>query len=121
MRPLTEDAKLICPHTPGRVKLHAGQSLVRVDGSRLLVKADPVGCNIQGCPNSVGMSPCLNTLSVVKAYSGLIYIDGRPVCLDTLEGFSNGTPPGNLFWVAKGASGQKMAGQSLLDEKGGEP
>jgi hypothetical protein len=68
---------------------------VTVQGRPVLVRADPEGRPIAGCPN-IGptIKPCTTTLAVQKGYSDFIRIDGRPVCLDSVTGLTDGTPPG---------------------------
>ena len=40
------------------------------------------------------IKPCQLTLRVQVGYSDLLRIDGRRVCLDTVTGLTDGTPPG---------------------------
>lgn len=96
MRWLTEDARLACVHGGG-IANKPSQKLVRIGGSRVLVATDPEGRGISGCPNAnvlIGMRPCVTTLPVRTGYSVLVRIDGRRVCLSTVLGFTDGTPPG---------------------------
>ena len=95
MKVLTEKAKLVCTHHSGRVRiLVPRQSLVKIDGDRVLVQSDPERKPITGCSN-VGptIKPCTLTLKVSEGYSALVRIDARPVCLDTVTGNTDGTPP----------------------------
>jgi hypothetical protein len=95
MRLITEASHLVCAHPPGTVHNQPSQSLVRIDGERILVEPDPEGRTISGCPNAAIPSiPCTLTLAVSAGYSTLLTIDGRRVGLDTVTGFTNGTPPG---------------------------
>lgn len=95
MKILTEDADLRCQHVGGKVILHPLQGLVRIAGRRVLVEPDPEGKSIVGCPNvGATMKPCQTTLKVVTGYSESMRIDGRRVCLDTVTGLTDGTPPG---------------------------
>ncbi len=91
---LTEDARMVCSHESGHVEIVATQSLVTINGRRVLVAKDPEGRSIQRCPyrSPGGQKPCLLTLNVVEGYSTLIRIDGRPVCLDTVRGKTDGAP-----------------------------
>ena len=94
MRVMTEDAIVVCTHQLGRVERKPSQGLVRVDGRRILVDDDPVGRSIRMCPNyGVTVKPCNNTLAVTVGYSALVRIDGQRVCLDTIRGLTDGTPP----------------------------
>jgi hypothetical protein len=99
MRLLTEDADLRCDHHTGRVKIVATQSLVTVEGRRVLVESDPEGRPIKGCAN-VGpvIKPCQLTLKVKTGYSDLLRIEGQRICLDTVRGLTEGTPPGVVHY-----------------------
>lgn len=95
MRLLTEDAVLVCLHEKGRVNIIATQDLTTVEGRALLVETDPEGRPIAGCPMyGPAIRPCQTTLRVDVGYSDLLRIDGRRVCLDTVNGLTDGTPPG---------------------------
>ncbi|WP_457666912.1 hypothetical protein [Thiolapillus sp.] len=94
---LTDKARLYCAHQTGRVQLKTSQSLLRIEGDIVLVKADPVGCAISGCTNSAaGNFPCTLTLNVKRGYSNLVRIEGHPVTLKHLVGLTNGTLPGTV-------------------------
>lgn len=98
IRWLTEDARLACVHGGG-VANRPGQKLVRIGGRRVLVATDPEGRAISGCPNAnvmIGMRPCVTTLPVKVGYSTFVHIDGRRVCLGTVSGLTDGTPPGSV-------------------------
>ena len=111
MKWLTEDAIVPCDHAAGIVQIAPSQSLVHVDGRRVLVENDPEGRPIQSCPwTSPGMLPCLLTLTVLTGYSPVIRIDGRRVCLDTVVGLTNGTPPGTFKYTVR------RPGQTLVSE-----
>ncbi|MEP7105253.1 MAG: hypothetical protein ABI838_05360 [Chloroflexota bacterium] len=111
---LTEDAVLVCDHQLGIVQNRPTQKLVTVKGRRLLVETNPEGRTIKGCPN-IGLSikPCNTTLKVKQGYSPLLKIDGRRVCLDTVSGLTDGTPPGAVNYKVR------SPGQTLVVE--GEP
>ena len=78
MRLLTVDALVVCAHELGKVGLVASQSWVTVEGRPMLVRADPEGRPIAGCPN-IGptIKPCTSTLAVKVGYSDLVRIGGR--------------------------------------------
>jgi hypothetical protein len=99
---LTEDAKLICAHLKGIVGIEPTQSLVTIEGRRVLVQPNPEGRKITGCPNFGPMiKPCTLTRRVQKGYSALIRIDKQPVCLDSVRGLTDGTPQGVVeYYVA---------------------
>jgi len=93
---LTEDAVLICDHG-GRVGIKPTQTLVRIEDRQVLVQDNPEHRNIRHCPNTnpvVGLRACLNTLAVREGYSALLTIEGDPVCLDSVLGLTDGSPPG---------------------------
>ena len=113
MRFLTLDALVVCAHELGKVKLVASQSWVTVEGRPVLVRADPEGRSIAGCPN-IGptIKPCTHTLTVKAGYSSLIRIDGQAVVLDSLKGLTDGTPPGVVEYKVN------APGQTLVTEAG---
>lgn len=96
---LTDQARLVCQHKTGVVLILATQRLVRINGRAVLVgglpKGDPEFQPILGCPNfGMTVKPCTLSLKVKAGYSTFIFINGRPVCLDTISGLTDGTPPG---------------------------
>lgn len=108
---LTEDALVVCQHELGKVGIVPTQDLVRIDGRRVLVEPNPEGRPISGCPNvGATIKPCLQTLKVRTGYSEWIRIEGRPVCLDSMAGFTDGTPPGLVEYQVRNA------GQPLVEE-----
>jgi hypothetical protein len=108
---LTEDAVLVCDHELGTVSIAATQDLVTIEGRRVLVATDPEGRTISGCPNSgPTIKPCQKTLKVREGYSDLIRIDGRALCLDTVTGLTDGTPPGTVDYKVR------RPGQDLVEE-----
>jgi hypothetical protein len=109
---LTELAKLVCLHELGAVHLDPIQSLVTVEKQRVLVEPDPEGRPISGCPMyGVLIKPCLHTLKVIAGYSSLVKIDDRKMCLDTITGLTDGTPPGIVRYKVN------FAGQEFVSEK----
>ncbi|WP_347329659.1 hypothetical protein [Marinimicrobium locisalis] len=108
MKVLTEEADLRCAHELGKVAVIATQSWVRSERGRLLVRNDPEGRPIAGCPNyGPTIKPCTSTLAVQRGYSTLVRIDGRPVCLESLEGLTDGTPPGSVKYRVR-HTGQQL-------------
>jgi len=98
---LTEDAVLLCKHG-GRVANEPTQQWVTIGRRRVLVENDPEGRKISSCPyRSVTIKPCQRTLQVQTGYSEFVRIDGKRVCLDTLTGPTEGTPPGNAYHVTR--------------------
>ena len=111
MELLTEDADLRCAHELGKVSIQAGQGWVRIEGRRVLVERDPERCTLSGCPNyGPTIKPCTTTLAVQTGYSALVRIDGRPICLDTVIGLTDGTPPGTVKYRVR-TSGQRLVRQ----------
>lgn len=112
MRLLTEDAVVACPHPPGTVVNHPSQHLVHVDGRRVLVEIDPEARTIRNCPNSAPpFVACLQTLRVSKGYSDHLRVDGKRIALDTVTGFTTGTPPGACLYHVRSA-GQKLVAEA---------
>ena len=101
---ITEDAVVVCQHELGHVQNVPSQNWVTVAKRRVLVEIDPEGRTIKGCPNmGVGIRPCLTTLKVTSGYSNLIRIGGKRLCLDTVTGLTDGTPPGLVKYKVNNA------------------
>ena len=99
MKIITEDALVVCAHELGKVALHHRQDYVTINGRRMLVDNDPEGCSISACPNiGISIKPCQTTLKVDQGYSTFIRIDGHRLCLDTVVGKTDGTPPGVVIY-----------------------
>lgn len=111
MRLLTEDAKLVCKHEKGIVQIQATQQLVTIRQRRLLVEINPEGRSIDGCPMyGPTIKPCKLTLPIKEGYSNLLRIQGRRICLDTVWGLTDGTPPGTVRYEVR------QAGQDLVNQ-----
>ena len=111
MKFLTEDARVVCKHENGVVGIVGTQRLVTVNGRTVLVNNDPEGRSIAGCPNvGATIKPCTTTLKVTDGYSTFIRVDGRAVCLDTVTGLTDGTPPGTVVYEVRNP------GQTLVTE-----
>jgi hypothetical protein len=111
MRVLTEDALLLCDHG-GTVEPEVRQSWVTIDRRRVLVDDDPEGRSISRCPfhnPAAAIKRCSETKEVTRGYSAFMRIDGHAVCLDTVTGFTNGTPPGVVTYSVKNP------GQTLVE------
>ena len=99
---LTEDSVLICAHRRGIVQNITTQDWVTIKTRRVQVEINPEGRPIKGCPNAgPGIRPCVTTLKVKKGYSEWIRIDGKRVCLDTVTGLTDGTPPGVVDYFVR--------------------
>lgn len=108
---LTEDARLVCKHELGIVDIARSQEWVTVEGRAVLVDDDPESRSIAGCPNiGATIKPCTNTLRVRQGYSDWLRIGDRRVCLDTVLGLTDGTPPGTVDYKVR------HAGQDLVSE-----
>lgn len=112
MKFLTQDALLVCDHVIGVVGIAPSQGLVTIERRAVLVESDPAQRPISSCPNiGATIKPCQLTLAVREGYSDFIRIDGRRVCLDTITGFTDGTPPASVNYTVRNA------GQQLVDQK----
>ena len=108
MKLITEKAVISCDHKTGIVTHNASQSVVFINGSKVLVGNDPGAKPIVGCINvSPTTKPCTMTLVVEQGTSNLVYIDDHPVCLETVEGGTDGTPPGITRYKVR-APGQEF-------------
>ncbi|MCG5501137.1 hypothetical protein [Ectothiorhodospira lacustris] len=108
---LTRNADLRCAHELGRITVKASQHWVRIQDDPILVAGDPPGNPVRGCPNlGPSIKPCQTTLGVMGGYSSFIRIEGRAVCLDTLTGITDGTPPGHVQYRVRD-SGQHLVRQ----------
>lgn len=113
MKLLCAAAVLTCDHVSGLVNLAPTQEWVRVNGIPLLVRDNPERRSITGCPNyGATIKPCVTTLAVQQGYSGLVKIGGREVCLDTVTGLTDGTPPGIVKYTVR-TPAQDLVGASL--------
>lgn len=108
---LTNTAALTCKHQLGKVAIVPSQHWVSIDGQPVLVDNDPEHRSIAGCPNyGPTIKPCTQTLPVLAGYSDLVRIDGRRVCLDTVTGLTDGTPPGVVAYLVQ------HPGQAWIEE-----
>lgn len=108
---LTDQADVRCAHRIGRSGQQASQGLVRVDGHPVLVGPDPQGRSISGCPNvGVAITPCNNTLRILRGESNFVRIDGSPVIRADLDGLTDGTPPGAVHYQVL-SPGQRLVGE----------
>ncbi len=102
VRFLTEDAKLVCKHQAGVVNHEPSQMWVTIESRLILVSTDPENKPINGCPNiNVGIRPCKNTLKVKKGYSTWLRIDEERICLDSVEGLTDGTPASFVKYIVE--------------------
>ncbi|MDJ0355998.1 hypothetical protein [Paenarthrobacter sp. PH39-S1] len=108
MKILIERGVIRCGHD-GSVANVPSQSWVRITGSPVLVEHDPQGRTIRMCPNvGINIKPCTSTLVVQTGYSTFIRIDRHAICLDSVQGYTDGTPPGAVKYTVRSA-GQQLA------------
>ena len=102
MKWLTQDAVINCKHELGIVGLAPTQDLVTIEQRKVLVENNPEGRPITGCPNiGAVIKPCTRTLKVEEGYSDLLRINGQRICLDTVTGLTDGTPPGVVKYTVR--------------------
>ncbi len=93
MKVLVLPAVLRCGHD-GRVSNTNRQQWLRIASHPVLVATDPEGREISMCPNiSTNTKQCNTTLVVATGYSEFVRIDRQRVCLDNVDGFTDGVPP----------------------------
>lgn len=106
MRVVTAQSRQACEHGAD-AQLAPSQRWVTVEGAPILVGPDPEGRTIVRCPNiGPAIKPCTITLPVREGHSALIRINGQPVCLETVCGFTDGTPPGIVRYTISDAAQQ---------------
>jgi hypothetical protein len=108
---LTQDALLVCKHQVSKVDITATQKFVTINQRLVLIENNPEGRPISGCPLTFPFKPCTTTLRVRKGYSSFIRIAGKAVCLDTVTGLTDGTPPGTVDYIVR-KPGQEFVGGS---------
>ncbi len=112
MKVLVLSAHLQCEHL-GNVVNVASQSFVTIGGVKVLVERDPESRTILACPNvGATIKPCTLTLVAQAGYSSFVRIGGHRVCLETITGLTDGTPPGVVKYLVKDP------GQRLVDING---
>jgi len=105
MPPLvTTNATILCSHG-GRVTLVPRQTAVMAGGAPVLCEPDLVGAPIVGCPQiSATTKPCTTVVSTIPgaSTSPRVQVQGRPAYVATLNGVTDGVPPGTLTVVNPG-------------------
>jgi hypothetical protein len=95
---IIEESVVKCDHD-GRITNKPSQDWVTVQGVPVLVDHDPEGRSIVACPNyGPTIKPCAKTLKVVVGYSGHVRIDGSRLVMSSLDGLTEGTPPGTVHY-----------------------
>ena len=109
---LTQDAVLVCRHENGKVSNTTTQDWVTIEHRLVMVDDNPENRPIAGCPNyGPTIKPCVKTLKVKQGYSDLLRIGGKRICLDTVIGLTDGTPPGTVEYKVR------TPGQGFVSEK----
>jgi len=102
---LNDLAQITCVHG-GQVTVIATQAGVLAEGGAIICEPDLVGAPIVGCPQpSVAGStkPCTTVVSTLPGSTSLtVAVDGRPAYVETLDGVTDGVPPGSLIVVFPG-------------------
>lgn len=112
MKILVEPGVLRCGHD-GKVVNAASRHWVRIGSAPVLVQNDPEGRSIRMCPNiGINIKPCTSTLSVQTGYSTFLRIDGHAACLDSVTGYTDGTPPGAVKYTVRDPGQQLVAATS---------
>ena len=106
---LTRKAHIKCRHeTGGTVSQAITQRLVRIDNAEVLIRSNTLSRPVKGCISIPPMKPCLVTLAELAGWSDFVFVDGRPVLQDNIDGLTSGDPPGAVHYYAANA------GQSLV-------
>jgi hypothetical protein len=96
---LTSTAMVMCSHG-GRVTLIPRQVTVGIQGGMVMCEPDLVGAPIVGCaqPPTPTTKPCTMVVSTLPGSSTpKVLAANRPVYLATLQGLTDGVPPGTLI------------------------
>jgi hypothetical protein len=113
MKWITLNALLVCDHELGQVVNAPTQTWVTISNIPVLVENDPESKPILKCPNvGTTIKPCTLTLKATAGYSNWIRIEGRRVCLDTITGFTDGTPPGMIKYKIR-SPGQDFVSEAV--------
>jgi len=109
MKLLVDRGVVKCGHN-GIVRNQASQHFVTIKHMPVLVSDDPVGRNIIACPNyGIGRKPCTKTMVVRVGYSRFLSINGHAVCLETVEGVTDGVDVQVVLYTVR-APGQTLVG-----------
>jgi hypothetical protein len=88
-----------CDHD-GKVQNKESQDWVLVGGDDpVLRNDDPESRDINWCPNQgINIKRCTKTLKVEKGYSNFVTLGGKAVVIANLQGKTDGTPPGAVYY-----------------------
>lgn len=95
---VTSNATIMCAHG-GQVTLIPKQTQVVIQGAPVLCEPDLVGAPIVGCAQAPSPStkPCTTVVSTLPGSTSLkVLVAGRPAYVATLQGITDGVPPGAL-------------------------
>jgi hypothetical protein len=87
------------------VTLIPKQTQVMIQGGAVLCEPDLVGAPIVGCaqPPSPSTKPCTMVVSTLPGSTSLkVIVGGRPAYVATLNGLTDGVPPGALIVTSPG-------------------
>jgi hypothetical protein len=101
---VTSNAVIMCAHG-GQVTLIPKQTQVTIQGGPVLCEPDLVGAPIVGCaqPPSPSTKPCTMVVSTLPGSSSMkVMVGGRPAYVSTLNGITDGVPPGALIVASPG-------------------
>ncbi|MGZ4231849.1 MAG: hypothetical protein ACXVVQ_10525 [Solirubrobacteraceae bacterium] len=96
---VTSNASIMCMHG-GQVTLIPKQTRVVIQGGAVLCEGDLIGAPIVGCAQapSPGTKPCTTVVSTLPGSTSLkVLVGGRPAHVATLQGITDGVPPGTLI------------------------
>jgi hypothetical protein len=109
---LTESSTLTCAHQ-GSLQLHAGQTKLTINGSKVLVEGDLSGAPVSNClttpdPNTT-TAPCLIVASASGGVASKLKVNGKGVLLESIQGQTSGTVGGTQqTWSVQSAGQTKL-------------
>lgn len=102
---LTSAATVTCAHA-GQVTLIPKQTKVLAGGSPVMCQGDVMGSPIAACalPPSPGTKPCTTVAMEIPGVSFAmnVLVGGKPAMVQTLQGMTDGVPPGTLIVINPG-------------------
>jgi len=101
---LATNAVILCIHG-GTVTIPPRPGRMMVQGGAVLCEGDLVGAPILGCPvvPSTNSKPCTRVVSTLPGSSSpKLVVTGRPAYVATLQGVTDGVPPGALQVASPG-------------------
>jgi hypothetical protein len=105
---LTEGSTIQCAHG-GTIKPSASQSVLKVDGQKVLVQSDLPGTTVSNCLNvNAPAKPCLTVVSVTAGVSTTLKAGGQPVLLEAALGLTDGVPVAPVQWSVASAGQTKL-------------